>query len=87
MIIEKAVDFMWNNLVSYLFYGYLHDTALVVKLSSDVNVASPRPHGSSSDQSPFQEFVGVVSEDLPIFASSWFPFICVDYQVLRSATI
>lgn len=40
------------------------------------------PHGSSSNQTPLNQFVGVMSHNLPILTCSWLPFIRIDNQVL-----
>merc|ERR1719341_308226 len=65
-----------------LLDGHLKVASLVVELSSDVDVASPSSHGSSSYQASFNQGVGVMAHNLAILASSRLAFICVDHQIL-----
>ena len=52
----------------------------VVKLSTNVNVSSTSVHGVSSNQTTFDESVGVLTDNLTILASSRLGLIAVHHQ-------
>ena len=67
--------------------GLLQVGGLVVELSSDVDVASPGTHGSTSNQAALHQGVRVVPHDLTILASSRLTFVSIDDQVLGAAIV
>ena len=67
--------------------GLLQVGGLVVELSSDVDVASPGTHGSTSNQAALHQGVRVVTHDLTILASSRLTFVSIDDQVLWATII
>ena len=71
-----------SSFVSFLD-GDLEVTGFVVELSSDVNICCSSTHGSSSDQTTFDQLVGIMSHDLPILACSRLTFVGIHNQVLR----
>merc|ERR1719474_497910 len=67
--------------------GLLQVGGLVVELSSDVDVAGPGSHSSSSDQTALNKSVRVVPHDLAVLASSRLALVSVDHQVLGAAVV
>ena len=59
----------------------LKNSGLVVELATDVNVGGSAVHGTASDQTSFEQLVGVLAHNLTILAGSGFTLIGVDYQV------
>jgi hypothetical protein len=41
-------------------------------------------HGTASNQASFDQFVGITTHDLTVFAGAWFSLISVDDQVTRT---
>merc|ERR1719209_143157 len=60
---------------------------LIVELSSDVDVASPGAHGSTSNEAALNQGVRVVTHDLTILASSRLTFVSIDHQVFRATIV
>lgn len=53
----------------------------MVELSTDVDVGCICIHGSASNETAFDEFVGIFAHDFAVFAGSWFAFVGVDNKV------
>lgn len=56
----------------------------VPELTTNVDVSSFGTHGEANNKSSFNEFVGIVSHDFTVLASTWLRFVSVDHQVLGS---
>ena len=56
----------------------------IPKLTTHIDIGCLGTHGEADNKCTFDELMWVVSENLPIFASTGLRLIGVDYQVGRS---
>ena len=77
-----------KNFPSSVTYTHIHTYMYNIYIRCDATNLCVRSqtcaciHGSASHQTTLHQFVGVVSHDLSVFASSWFPLIRIHHQVL-----
>lgn len=64
-----------------LVNGLLKMARLLVELSADVDVSSGGVHGAASNETAFNQFVGVASHDFAVLASTRFTFVSIDDEV------
>ncbi len=62
----------------------LNVSSLLVELSSDVDVGGGSVHGSTGNETSFDQFMGISSHDFSIFAGTGFTFVCVNDKVSGS---
>ena len=57
----------------------------VMKFPADVNIGSVGTHGETGDQCPFQQFMGIVTDNFTVFAGAGLTFIGIDDEVMRAS--
>lgn len=57
----------------------------VPELTTDINVSGFGSSGAADNESAFNEFVGVVTHDFTIFASTGFRLVSVNDKIVGSA--
>jgi len=74
---------VFTNETSFISFsnGLLQVGSLLVELSTDVDVSSGSVHGTASDETSFNQFVGVSSENFTIFACTRFTLVSIDDQI------
>ena len=68
------------GLISFINSG-LKACRLGNELAADVDIASRAPHGDAGDQAAFDQFMGIVAHDLPVFAGAGLALIGIDHQI------
>jgi len=63
--------------------GSLQNSGFVVELSTNIDVCRGTVHGSSGDEAPFYELVGIFAHYLSIFTCSGLSFVSVHDKVAR----
>jgi hypothetical protein len=58
---------------------------LIPELAAHINVSGLCSHTETDNQSTLNELVGVMSQDLSIFACSWLRLITIDNKIGRTA--
>ena len=81
-IIARAASILAEEtFVVRLLDGLLKLETFIPKLTTHVDVSSLCSHTEAHDQSTFDEFMWVMSQNLTILACSRLRFVSVDYQV------
>ena len=70
-----------ETLVVSLLNCSLELQAFVPEFTSYVNIGGLSSHSKTNDQGAFNQFVWIMSENLPVLASAWFRLISVNNQV------